>query len=478
MKLARLWFAVALVACASGNNHNAGVGELGGSCYPNLTCNPGLVCTGGVCMTGLDLDAAIAHDTALDPDAAAPPDAAAQPDGAVIPDAAVPDAAVAPDAAVMIDAAVTPDAMVDAGAMPDASTSCNVLTQSGCTTGEKCTWILDTDPTMTTNGIGHLGCAPAGPVATGNACTIRSAATGGYDNCIKADACVSGLCKPICDTAGGAPACGTNQACVTYDGLFANAGQTAAAGVCDPTCDPLADNDFDGSATVHNKTGTACTTDPTEGCYGSPSSTHTTFFTCAHPATSTELLTHRAVLAPNLQFLNSCMSGYTIAFAHDADGSNNIDCYAWCKPGETYLGNPAAQAPNGVAPHRCNTTDALGAFGATPTGTAASNGEHCVYSWIFELDTANNLHKSPTSNTVGLCWDHTKYKYDSNGDGIADTILPPCAALPLTSTGALTAVDLSCVMTTTAGLGFSGKPLARRPYIEAMPEIPALQPRR
>ena len=61
------------------------------------------------------------------------------------------------------------------------------------------------------------------------------------------------------------------------------------AGVCDPSCNPLDDNDFDGSGTMHTKIGTACTTDPTEGCYGSPSTTHTTFFTCAHPATGQAL---------------------------------------------------------------------------------------------------------------------------------------------------------------------------------------------
>jgi hypothetical protein len=168
------------------------------------------------------------------------------------------------------------------------------------------------------------------------------------------------------------------------------------------------------------------------------------------------------------------MSGYQISFATDAFGSTNVDCYAWCKPGDTYQGNTGAQAPNGVAPHQCNTTDALGNFGTAATVT--TNGEHCVYSWLFEVDDTGALHKSPTSDTVGLCWDHSKYRYDSNGDGIVDAtdaIIPPCGTLPLTSTtGALTAADLSCVSTTTAGLSFIGKPKPlHRFYIPNLPEL-------
>lgn len=484
MKIGALLIVAALAACGGGTTTN-GDGTLNGKCFPNNTCNAGLACVSGTCEMGLDIDAAVLHDAMVDgflghPDSSTLPDAFV-PDSSVLPDAFIPDGgvmtdgSVTPDGTVMTDGSVTPDGtvMTDAGSM-----TCDVLAQAGCTASQKCTWILDTDPTSTTSGLGHIGCAPSGAVATNGACTILPAAQGGYDNCIKADACVSGLCKSICNNAGGTPACGANQACVTYDGLFANSGATTIpAGVCDPSCNPLDDNDFDGAGAVHTKIGTACTTDPTEGCYGFPSTTNTTFFTCAHPATGTGNLTHRSVLAASQQFLNSCMSGYTIAFAHDATGSNNVDCYAFCKPGDAYMGNAGVQAPNGVAPHRCSNNDALGAFGTVPNGTAASNGEHCVYSWFFEVDTAGMLHISPTSNTVGICWDHSKYQYDSNGDGTPDTIIPPCAALPLTSaTGALTAVDVSCVSTTTAGLSFTGKPRPlHRPFIENLPEFPALQ---
>ena len=263
--------------------------------------------------------------------------------------------------------------------------------------------------------------------------------------------CSGGVCKQICDNQGGTPRCPATQACVTYEGLFANAGATTTpAGVCDPSCDPLADNDFDGSGTRFTKPGTACGSDPTIGCYGFPSTTHVTNFSCAIPASGTELLTHRSPVPDNKQYLNSCMSGYELSVVYDHDGSTQVDCFAWCSPGDSYLG-ATTQAPNGVAPHRCNTTDALGNFGATPDGSAASNGEHCTYSWLYELDQANALHRSPTSDTVGICIDHTKYRYDADGDGTLDTVIPPCAALPIQGDASTAgAADFGCVSTTLA----------------------------
>jgi hypothetical protein len=272
--------------------------------------------------------------------------------------------------------------------------------------------------------------------------------------------------------------CEAQAACVTYDSLFANSGATTIpAGACDPICNPLDDNDFDGSGSAHTKTGSACGSDPVTGCYGHESTVDgaPTHFTCSHPVTGTELLTHRSVLPADKQFLNACMSGYAIAFAHDATGSNNIDCYAFCKPGDAYMGNAGTQAPNGVAPHRCNNNDALGAFGNTATVTV--NGEHCMFSWFFEVDTAGMLHKSPTSDTVGICWDHTKYQYDSNGDGTPDTVVEACGTLPLTQPMGNTspsAVTWGCVSSATAML-FNGKSQpVKHPYIENLPEFPSL----
>ncbi len=358
----------------------------------------------------------------------------------------------------IIDAKMTPVPDMGGGDL------CSVLTQAGCMTGQKCAWVLSTDPTDSAPGLGAIACAPDGTVAVGAACTIQPAAMGGNDNCKGGGACVSGVCKSICDNNGGSPACATGQACVTYDGLFANEGATTTpAGVCDPSCNPLADNDFDGSGTLHTKSGSGCGSSPTVGCYGQPSSTSTTYFTCSPPAGSTGNLSHRNVIPGTQFFVNDCMSGYSLAFAQDSQGTMNTDCYAFCAPGDAYMGNPGTQMPNGsttVTPtHRCNQQDAIGNFGTPATATV--NGEHCMYSWFFEQDTSTGVvHHSPTSDTVGWCWDHSKYQWDSNGDMMitaADAVLPPCGTVPLTSTTTIDAVNMGCVSTTLAGLFTSSK---------------------
>src|SRR5258706_5342207 len=130
-------------------------------------------------------------------------------------------------------------------APPDSSGGvCNVLTQTGCTASEKCTWIIDQADVNAS--IGHIGCAPNGVQATGASCTRNPPGATGYDDCVRGDYCFgpglggAGVCRVICDNAGGSPACTAGFACTTYDGVFGPSGQPVAAGGCDPTCDPLA----------------------------------------------------------------------------------------------------------------------------------------------------------------------------------------------------------------------------------------------
>ena len=142
-----------------------------------------------------------------------------------------------------------------------------------------------------------------------------------------------------------------------------------------------------------------------------------------------------------------------------------VDCIAVCKPGNTYAGNPGTQYPAGQSPHTCSTTDARGTF---DPATATNNGDHCTYSWRFEVDASGVLHRSPTSDTVGFCVDHSKYRYDSNGDGVidsSDAVWPLCASLADGSAAA----QFGCVDTMHAGLPPSGvtglRPLdVRLPY--------------
>ena len=372
--------------------------------------------------------------------------------------------------------------LVDAGSnsLIDAPpiAACNVLLGTGCNVGERCTWVHSTEPTPDAPALGANACVPdTGTVATGGACMYGAAGDTGFDNCMKGNICVHKTCKLICDNNGGTgPACPTNAACVTYDSLFANSGATTTpAGACDPTCNPITDNDFDGSGTQFTRTGTSCGSDPVTACYGNISSTHTTFFTCSTPVTGTETLTHRSPVPMAKQFLNACMSGYHLGeFYADDSGAKVIDCFAYCTPGESDTAVTGGGTPNGVAPHRCNNNDALGNFsGGTPTGAnPVSNGEHCWFSWYFEIDSAKGWHKSPTSDTVGICIDHTKYHWDSNASGAidpADMTFPNCASLPVMGTATtLGAVDIGCVTSTTAGLtpAFGGKSDTARSLME------------
>src|ERR1700733_2876677 len=125
-----------------------------------------------------------------------------------------------------------PIVIIDSAGGDSSSAACNVLTQTGCTTGEKCTWLEDSAGSGTEPALGHLGWAPGGTAATGAACTYGAPGATGYDNCVSGDVCSSAKCKTICDQAGGTPMCATGFACATYDGLFGPSGQAVAAGVC------------------------------------------------------------------------------------------------------------------------------------------------------------------------------------------------------------------------------------------------------
>jgi hypothetical protein len=347
---------------------------------------------------------------------------------------------------------------------------CNVLAQTGCASGEKCSWVHDS----TTPPLGHIGCVANGTGAVGAACTYGADGATGFDNCQQGLVCLGGKCRTICDTNGGAPMCGQNFACARYEGLFANEGETAVAGVCDPTCNPLTDNDYLGSGT---KTGTACAGSNT-GCFGFSSDSPPTKFSCAGEFNKT--LVHRSPCttaagcanAAGNPFINGCAQGYNPTLI-DMTGSMQVVCIATCAPGNTYMGNPGTQAPAGVAPHRCNNNDARGNFNPA---TTANNGDHCMYSWLFELDADGNLVRSPFTDTLGYCLDHSKYKYDSNGDGMvnaSDANWPLCSSLPdgFGSGSAVGAADFGCVDSMHAGLPFDGKAHVQMPKME-LPRFP------
>jgi hypothetical protein len=361
----------------------------------------------------------------------------------------------------------------------DASSTCSPLTQAGCPTGQKCTWIIDATTPMY---VGHIGCEAAGTAAIGASCMFGAAGATGFDNCVGGAVCsafgtpmTQGTCKQICDNQGGAPMCDASHVCVQYARLFSTGPTSpAAAGVCDLACDPLADNDFDGSGSGQGKTGTTCGSNARIGCYGGPSggTPPATGWSCTGDV-DTVLGSDGSITDDNLRhrahcdstdncadtdgtiYINSCNQGYLPLF-YDQTGSTVVDCVAMCHPLDCYSGNCGQSDANrlGQTGHACKNPDIMTGVGAQPPKTTVG-GENCEFLWDSEIDGSGNWLPSPTSNSVGFCVDHSKYKYDSNGDGSADTALPDCSTLALSGSDMNTiyAVDLGCVSTTTAGFG-------------------------
>jgi len=301
------------------------------------------------------------------------------------------------------------DALVDAFPMFG---PCNILMQTGCAPGNRCTVLHVPVP----GGFERrVGCAPDGTVSIGTACLFTTATNEpAYDNCVSGSVC-AGICKAVCNSELGDAACPSTHACQVYSGMFP--GQTTPpAGVCDHRCDPLDDNDFDGSGTTLSRPGTSCE-HPAVGCYGYPSfgDAKPTLWACTIDVYG-ELDGGRQNEAGR-PFINGCDQGYMML---------NGTCHALCKPGATYQGNPNPQYPLGQAPHRCNDTDARGTFFSS---------DRCVYLWRLEIGANGTFTRSSTSDTVGVCLSGS---------------WPSCDSLPLTAASGSTAADYGCVDTAMA----------------------------
>ncbi|HEX5064352.1 MAG TPA: hypothetical protein VFV99_33485, partial [Kofleriaceae bacterium] len=318
-----------------------------------------------------------------------------------------------------------------------------------------------------------------------DACMFGAPGALGYDACKKGAVCGNyrggtGECKQICDQQGGQPACDAQHVCVTYSGLFSTGDTTpAAGGVCDLACDPLADNDFDGSGTLV-KTGTTCGSSASNGCYGYPSrgTALPTGWSCGADVNVAESqpagLRHRVQCTTTnncadpgpVIYVNSCNQGYLPLLRESTMVSTAI-CTALCQPKNCFMGScGGGNNPDrlGAAPHRCQVPDRMGSFDTT------AGGESCRYIWSFEIDDQGNFLRSPTSDTVGFCFDHGKYQYDSDGDNTPDTPLPACATLPdgFGSGSAFGAADLGCVDTSHA-VGLAQGKLMHRVFDDLRP---------
>lgn len=354
-------------------------------------------------------------------------------------------------------------------------TTCNPLTQMGCNAGEKCTWIIDQTTPMY---VGHIGCVMDGTAATGAACMFGAPGATGFDNCAKGGVCSAfgttgqaGTCKQICDNAGGAPMCDASHVCVQYSKLFSTgASSPAAAGVCDLACNPLTDNDFDGSGSASHKTTGTCGSATTIGCYGIPSggTPPATGWSCtgdinANADGTDKGLRHRVECTTatgcadtdGTIYVNSCNQGYLPLFRESTAVSTAV-CIAMCKPADCYSGNCGTNNANrlGVVGNRCSAPDRV-------PGANFNTGpyrEECEYLWSEELDGSGNFLPSPTSDTMGFCFDHGQYKYDPTGGTNPTIPYPGCEQLALTATGSdpsmpltyFSAADFGCINSTLA----------------------------
>ncbi|HEY5925314.1 MAG TPA: hypothetical protein VIV11_26705 [Kofleriaceae bacterium] len=123
--------------------------------------------------------------------------------------------------------------VIDADAT-DAFTGCNPLTQTGCSAGEKCTWLL---AGQIPNYVGIIRCAPVGTAEVGEACQFGAAGATGYDGCEAGAVCDRydgiGRCVQLCDVRGGAPMCDARRQCVVHADYFKIDRTPPNVGLCD-----------------------------------------------------------------------------------------------------------------------------------------------------------------------------------------------------------------------------------------------------
>jgi hypothetical protein len=365
--------------------------------------------------------------------------------------------------------------LIDAAPSDGVTGACNPLTQTGCSTGEKCTWISDQENPP----IGHVGCAPEGgvggtPIALGGACTDPVAGPMGYDDCAKGTVCLSGECKQICDVNGGAPTCDENHACTRYADFF-EAGGTAVAGVCDPACDPLTQDLKIGT----NKAACGSPTPamPSKGCYGYDE------FSCAPTGMTSWPLTDRQMPRTNAAgnpYLNGCAPGFIPLF-YAMTGSTMTLCTGFCSALE--MDNTPAHAGNAkgnaTALGKLPTAAAAVAGGATceiaSKGSEASS--QCKFMWPYLVDDATGelplaFDQGPLRDTLGVCMAIAQFQYDSNNDMQPDAPYPSCTpfngspGLPPRSAATTgdsdDAADWGCQLVANSQLTSTGKPSVNR----------------
>jgi hypothetical protein len=168
--------------------------------------------------------------------------------------------------------------------------------------------------------------------------------------------------------------------------------------VCGIDCNPLSQLTTAGGVACPNQ----------QGCYPMLNRGQTT--TVAVCARAGTVAIGDAITGPVSP--NSCVPGGVPRRA--AGAGVTYECGALCQPNDVYQNNNVADE-GGVAPYTCAAKGA-----ALPDD--ATNGESCRYWWSREPFTE----LSPFSNTLGICFKHHAFMYDSDGDMMNDTTYPRC----------------------------------------------------
>jgi hypothetical protein len=217
--------------------------------------------------------------------------------------------------------------------------------------------------------------------------------------------------------AAAASGCDAQHACSRYSGLF-DSGGTISYGACDPACDPLTQKLLAGSGAL-DACGATDPAAPNKGCY--------TFdfevFTCAPVGAQTLTLTDQQ--APRTDsagnpFVNGCAPGFVPLFLEQT-GSMKALCTGLCAPLKTdktqpaanVTGDPAALAklPNEAAPAAGNAVCKTSKKGLQPPVD-----ENCLFLWGFIANQDGTPGPSQYNDTLGVCFNYTKFTYDSTGN--------------------------------------------------------------
>jgi hypothetical protein len=300
-----------------------------------------------------------------------------------------------------------PDASPDASLIDAAPGICDPIAQTGCGSGEKCTWIM----IDTATNAGQLGCVPNGNIPSAGACTRGpDGLSTGYDNCTGGNVCAgivdgTGTCEAACDL--NPDSCAANTVCVRYANLFDQAGNM---GACDFACDPVTQQRlFDGAGFC----GAVNLSQPERGCYRSIDAP-TAFCAFTPIAARTQKQDNVAYDYPNAVYLNGCAAGYE-PFTRTSTNDATVICNAFCRPTTTSSTSPAGE---GGLPNSMYTCADRGAAG-----------HECKYLWFFE--------SNPTAadNGIGVCWTPANFTGDwDNNPATEDTVFPACNTLPTTDT--------------------------------------------